>query len=98
MKTVSDPQISPDGAWIAYTVKRSDIEADETFTQIFMVSSDGKSLVHLTANDYSASMPRWSADGVQLSFLAAKGDDKEAESQVWALGAHGLFSANCNDF
>ncbi|VUX55330.1 exported protein of unknown function [uncultured Woeseiaceae bacterium] len=40
LKSVSNPQISPDGDWIAYTVESLDFEEDESSTQIFMVSSD----------------------------------------------------------
>jgi dipeptidyl aminopeptidase/acylaminoacyl peptidase len=86
---LSDPQLSPDGNWVAYTVERVDVEADESSTQIFMASSDGKNVVQLTADDYSASTPRWSPDGMQLGFLAAKGDDEEAKTQVWTLDRRG---------
>ncbi len=89
LKSVSDPQISPDGKWVAYTVERVDVEADESSTQIFMVSTDDKNVVQLTADEYSASTPRWSPDGLHLGFLAAKGDDEEAKTQVWTLDRRG---------
>jgi len=89
LKSVSDPRISPDGKWVAYTLERADSEADESSTQIFMVSSDGQDVIQLTADDYSASTPRWSPDGLQLGFLAAKGDDEEAKIQVWTLDRRG---------
>ena len=41
LKSVSDPQISSDGAWIAYTVESIDVEADTKSTQVFMASIDG---------------------------------------------------------
>ena len=63
LKSVERPAISPDGAWIAYTVESVDTEADESTTQVFMVSRDGGDVVQLTADDYSASSPRWSPDG-----------------------------------
>jgi len=89
LNSVSDPQISPDGEWVAYTVERVDVEEDESSTQVFMVSSDGKDVVQLTADDYSASTPRWSPDGLSLGFLAAKGSDEEAKTQVWTLDRRG---------
>ncbi len=89
LKSVSDPQISPDGKWVAYTVERVDVEADESSTQIFMVSTEDKNVVQLTADEYSASTPRWSPDGLHLGFLAAKGDDEEAKTQVWTLDRRG---------
>ncbi len=89
IKSVSDPQISPDREWIAYSVERTDVEADESSTQIFMVSKDGGEAVQLTADDYSASTPRWSPDGRYLGFLADKGDPEEAKTQVWTLDRRG---------
>jgi len=89
LKSVENPQISPSGEWIAYTVESIDFEADESSTQIFMVSSDGSEVVALTASDYSASTPRWSPDGRYLGFLAAKGDEEEAKTQVWTLDMRG---------
>ncbi len=89
LKPVSGPQISPHGDWIAYVVESIDFEADESSTQIYMVSSDGGEVVQLTSGDYSASTARWSPDGRYLGFLAAKGDDKEAKTQVWTLDLRG---------
>ncbi len=89
LKSVADPQISPSGDWIAYTVESVDFDADESSTQIYMVSSDGSEVVQLTSGDYSASTPRWSPDGRHLGFLAAKGDEEEAKTQVWTLDLRG---------
>ncbi len=89
LKSVSDPQISPNGNWIAYAVESIDFEEDESSTQIYMVSSDGSEVVQLTSGDYSASAPRWSPDGRYLGFLAARGDDEEAKTQVWTLDLRG---------
>ena len=54
-----------------------------------MVSSDGRDVVQMTADDYSASSPRWSPDGRYLGFLAANGDEEEAKTQVWTLDTRG---------
>lgn len=89
MKSVSDPDISPDGAWITYAVERVDQEKDESSTQIYMVSKNGNDVLQMTADDYSASSPRFSPDGSLLSFLAAKGDDEDAKTQVWTLDLRG---------
>ena len=90
LKSVDQPAISPDGAWVAYAVKSVDMEADETTTQVFMVARDGSDVVQLTADDYSASNPRWSPDGRYLGFLAAKGDEEdEPKTQVWTLDRRG---------
>ena len=37
LKTVGDPQISPDGAWVAYTVRSLDPKEDASDTDVYMV-------------------------------------------------------------
>jgi len=79
---VSDPQISPDGNWVAFVVSVMDLEEDESESRIWMVPVEGGEAVPMTAKGRSASRPRWSPDGKYLSFLAARDDDK---TQVWTL-------------
>src|SRR5262245_28907337 len=49
IRQVSDPQISPDGRWIAYTVSSDDLKEDETRTRIWMVPAAGGEAHPLTA-------------------------------------------------
>lgn len=88
LQRVSDPQVSPDGKWIAHTVRRIDVEADASSSQIFMASIDSGEVVQLTSDDSDASTPRWSSNGRYLAFLAAKGDE-DAVTQVWTLDLRG---------
>ncbi len=83
---VGDPQISPDGKWVAYTVNRSDLKEDKSETQIWRISTDGGTPMPMTAKGNSASSPRWSPDGKYLSFTASRG---EGRSQVWLLDRNG---------
>jgi dipeptidyl aminopeptidase/acylaminoacyl peptidase len=87
MESVRDPQISPDGNWVAYSVSRMDLEEDKNRTQIWMASTDGGEAVPMTAPDSSASRPRWSPDNRYLSFLASRGED--SQSQVYTLNRLG---------
>lgn len=89
LESVDDPRISPDRRWIAYTVESVDMEEDETSTRIYMVSVDGDEVVQLTADDYSASSPRWSPDNRYLGFMAARGEDDDAKTQVWLFDRRG---------
>ncbi len=92
MKTVENPQISPDGKWIAYTVSEMDLKEDKTETRIWMVLAGGGEAIPMTAKGYSADSPRWSPDGKYLSFLASRGKDKdgdEEKAQVWTLNRLG---------
>jgi dipeptidyl aminopeptidase/acylaminoacyl peptidase len=88
MEAVSEPQISPDGQWVAYLVTTSDREADEVRSAIWMVSWDGKQHVQLTKPSSSVDSPRWSPDGRYLSYLAKTGEAAE-HSQVMLLDRRG---------
>jgi dipeptidyl aminopeptidase/acylaminoacyl peptidase len=86
-KTVSDPQRSPDGKWVAYVVGSTDVEKDKRDSDLWMVSWDGTETVRLTSGPDSESAPRWSPDGRYLAFLASRGteDEKKKGSQIWLL-------------
>ena len=45
---VDGPQLSPDGQWIAYTVRRVDTKADKTVTDLWMANWDGSQDIQLT--------------------------------------------------
>lgn len=79
---VSDPQISPDGKWVAFVVSTMNLEEDNSESRIWMVSIEGGEAIPMTAKGNSTSRPRWSPDGKYLSFLAARDNDK---TQVWIL-------------
>jgi dipeptidyl aminopeptidase/acylaminoacyl peptidase len=92
MRSVGDPQVSPDGRWVAYTVSTVDAEKDKRDSDLWMVSWDGTEQVRLTATtESSEGTPRWSPDNRYLAFLAARGDEEEKKkgSQVWLLNRSG---------
>jgi dipeptidyl aminopeptidase/acylaminoacyl peptidase len=92
MRMVSDPQRSPDGKWVAYTVGGTDAEKDKRDSDIWMTSWDGSDQVRLTFTpDSSESAPRWSPDGRYLAFLTSRGDEEEKKkgAQVWLLNRAG---------
>ena len=67
---IADPQISPDGARVAFTRVWVDTEADEYRTAIWLVNADGTGLRRLTAGERDT-QPRWSPDGTRLAFVRA---------------------------
>ena len=91
IKSVGDPQRSPDGKWIAYAVGTTDVEKDKRDTDLWMVSWDGTEEVRLTSSPDGESTPRWSPDGRYLAFLASRGteDEKKLGAQVWLLDRRG---------
>jgi dipeptidyl aminopeptidase/acylaminoacyl peptidase len=87
VKTLSDPQVSPEGRWVAYVVTSNDREADEPRSAVWMVSWDGEQQVELTAAAKGVHAPRWSPDGRYLSFVASRGNP--ANGQVMLLDLRG---------
>ncbi len=84
---LSEPQVAPDGAWVAYVVTTNDREADEERSAVWMVSWDGSQRVALTHPANGTEKPRWSPDGRFVSYLAAPaGSDKV---QVMVLDRRG---------
>jgi dipeptidyl aminopeptidase/acylaminoacyl peptidase len=88
---VADPQRSPDGAWVAYTVTTVDVEKDSRNTDIWMVRWDGSERLALTSSPDNETTPRWSPDGRYLAFLASRGseDEKKKGAQIWLLNRAG---------
>ena len=91
LRSVGDPQRSPDGKWVAYTVSAIDVEKDKRDTDLWMASWDGAEQVRLTSGPDGESSPRWSPDGRYLSFLASRGteEEKKTGAQVWLLDRRG---------
>ena len=54
LKSVGSPRVSPDGAWVAYTVRTQDLEKDQRETRLWMVSTSGGEPIPMTAKGNSA--------------------------------------------
>lgn len=77
VRRVSDPQISPDGNRIAFTIGVVNWDANKVVTQIYVMSTEGGSMKQLTDGAGSASSPRWSPDGKRIAYVTG--------GQIWTM-------------
>ena len=77
LQDVRDPQRSPDGKWVAYTVTRAIKDTDKNDTDVWMVSWDGTQQIQLTSTPDGESRPRWSPDDKYLSFVSSRQGAKD---------------------
>ena len=93
LPTVSDPQPSPDGKWISYTLSTIDSVKDNRNSDIWMISWDGTQDIQLTNSPDGETRARWSPDGKYISFLSSRqpGEPtaKPTGSQLWLLDRRG---------
>jgi dipeptidyl aminopeptidase/acylaminoacyl peptidase len=81
-----DPQISPDGRRIAFTVSRLIPEQNEARTQIWLVDAAGEDpAIPFTNGKASDRAPRWSPDGQYLAFLS----NRSGKTQLWVMPTGG---------
>ena len=85
LRSVSDPQISPDGKWVAYTVARADLEQNASDADIWLASTLGEFPSRLTTHKKSDTSPRWSPDGRRIAFISAR----EEKPQLFLMPAFG---------
>ena len=82
MRRLGDLVPSPDGRWLAYTVRTWDERSNKITTSLWLVSTDGASTVRLTrGKGHSDTSPTWSPDGNTIAFIS----DRSGSRQVWAV-------------
>src|SRR5579863_4853824 len=78
LKRVGEPEVSPDGKWVIFSVVDVNLEANTKTPHIWIVPTAGGEEREIIS-DQDADRPRWAPDGKRFAFISTKGGD----SQVW---------------
>jgi dipeptidyl aminopeptidase/acylaminoacyl peptidase len=97
IRAVGDPQISPDGNWVAYTVRTPNLKEDKSNTDIYMTNWDGTKTIQLNFTKESEHSPRWSPDGKYLAFLSSRDVEGETD-QIWLMNTSGGEAQKITDY
>ena len=71
MERISEPQVSPDGAGIVFTLRTTDLKANKGVTDLWLVGLDGTGLHRLTTQPGGGHNPRFTPDGRAILFLSS---------------------------
>lgn len=81
VRRVADPQVSPDGKRVAFTIGDVNWDANKVVTQIYVMPVEGGSMKQLTNGAGSATAPRWSPDGKRIAYITG--------GQIWTMESDG---------
>lgn len=83
VRRVSDPQLSPDGKQVAFTIGDVNMTANRVVNQIYVADLDrpDRPPRQITSGNSSNSAPRWSPDGKKLAFTTG--------GQIWTMEPDG---------
>src|SRR6188472_2120417 len=70
MQRVSDPQVSPDGKWVAFSVRDTDYDANKGRLDVYVAAADGSSVTRLTTDEANDTDAKWSPDGKYIYFTS----------------------------
>ena len=91
---VGSPALSGDGSRVAFPVTRYDLEAGESWSEIWMVGADGNGLRQMTRGRHHDGSPVFSPDGKQLLFASDRGEG----SQLYLMPVDGGEARRITDF
>jgi dipeptidyl aminopeptidase/acylaminoacyl peptidase len=85
MQRVDEPEVSPDGKQVVFSVRDTDVEANRGRFDLWIAGVDGSDVKRLTTDPENDTSPVWSPDGKTVFFLSSRG----GSSQVWKIAAAG---------
>ena len=87
---VGDPQVSPDGTRILYSVNYQDVKENKGNADLWLIDIEGKTpAVNITNTPSSESNAVWINEGAQIAFLYRDPAKEDSKTQVWVMDAKG---------
>src|SRR6202158_2106208 len=77
LKRIGDPQISPDGRLVAFTVQSADVEANRKPVQIWTVPLNGGAPQPITHDGDANQRPRWSPYSKRIAYISDRGGSSQ---------------------
>src|SRR4051794_38378592 len=85
LKRAGSPEISPDGRWVAYTIRETNWDDNAYETEIWLADVATGASRQLTNAKKSSQSPAWSADGSKLAFIS----DRTDKRQIYVISPQG---------
>jgi dipeptidyl aminopeptidase/acylaminoacyl peptidase len=77
LKRAGSPEISPDGRWVAYTVRETNWDDNSYDQQIWLGDARSGATRQLTQSKKSSQSPAWAPDGSKLAFISDRTDKRQ---------------------
>ena len=90
LKRLATGSLSPDGQWTCSVATGYDMKKNESSSQLWLLSTDGKIQRQLTRGKRDGD-PQWSPDGQWIAFVSKRGEGKDADAagQVYLIAPGG---------
>jgi dipeptidyl aminopeptidase/acylaminoacyl peptidase len=79
LQRVGMPSLAPDGKWCVVEVTRYDVAKDESFSELWLLATDGSQQKQLTRSGGKNGSPTWSPTGRQIAFISKRSGDEQPQ-------------------
>jgi dipeptidyl aminopeptidase/acylaminoacyl peptidase len=81
LKQIGNPVISPDGRYVLYSLNGSVPAENRQYSDLYVVTTDGRATYRLTSSDAPEVSPQWAPDSKCVSYVS--------NDQVWCVAPTG---------